>query len=951
MHVDNLNRNNTQSQVNDNDKEESQKNYGGEGETTVNPKCTQVCGTENDKFKGRSCAKTVLVKVYPQAHPENSLKVYAIVDDQSNRSLAKPELFDHFKENSMDQIRYSLSVCGGKSIVHGRLASDLIIESVDGSAKFKLPNLIECDEIPNIRDEIPTPDIVRHHKHLEDLACVIPHLDPEAKILILVGRDLPIAHHVLEQRISSTYNAPYAQRLHLGWVVIGEMCLGKVHPPEADTQVITNKTYLYQGRDTLFEPCFSNIRVKEFPLWLEKNDNLGSSVFHRAADDDKPGMSVEDRAFVKLMEEEMVKNEKGNWIAPLPFRSNRRKLPNNRSQALNRAKMLDRNLQKDSKKRKDFVSFMKDIFDRGYAELAPPLRPEDECWYLPTFGIYHPRKPDQLRAVFDSSAKFDGVSLNDVLLAGPDLTNSLLGILIRFRKDKVAIVADIEKMFYSFFVQENHRNYFRFFWYENNDPSKPMTQYRMCVHVFGNSPSPAVATYGLRKTVEKGQEDMKQFVCRNFYVDDGITSLPTSSGAVDLMKRTQKILKSEGNLRLHKIASNRKEDMDAFPATDLAKDLRSVDLYKDPLPVQRSLGLLWNIEEDMFCFQVPIDEKTVTRRNVLSFINSLYDPLGFLSPVIITGKVLLREIVDVSTSWDDVLSEEIQVKWNNWKDSLSPLNQVKIPRTYSSTSLSLAHTIEIHIYADASELAISAVAYIVLESQDGQISTSFILGKSKLAPLSGHTVPRLELCAAVLAVEIKEIIQEQLDVEVSKWVFHTDSRVVLGYINNEKRRFYKYVSNRIEKIRRYSNPQDWHYIQTDQNQADIGTRCVSAQALMDSIWLKGPSMTTQLSENNETFDLVRPEADKEIKPTANTLKTNVTPTGLSISKFERFSQWNCLIKAIELLILLSRKFQKPREALPYDLTKERTVKTYEIARCFIIKASATLFLPKRNLKY
>ena len=187
-------------------------------------------------------------------------------------------------------------------------------------------------------------------------------------------------------------------------------------------------------------------------MWLE-----GSSVFDRAADDDKPGMSVEDRAFVELMDKEMVKNEEGNWIAPLPFQTNRRKVPNNRSQALSRAKMLDHNLQKDSKKREDFVSFMKDIFDHGYAELAPPLSPEDECWYLPTFGIYHPRKPDQLRAVFDSSAKFDGVSLNDVLLAGPDLTNSLLGILIRFRKDKVAIVADIEKMLYSFFVQENYR--------------------------------------------------------------------------------------------------------------------------------------------------------------------------------------------------------------------------------------------------------------------------------------------------------------------------------------------------------------------------------------------------------------------------------------------------------------------------------------------------------------
>ena len=109
---------------------------------------------------------------------------------------------------------------------------------------------------------------------------------------------------------------------------------------------------------------------------------------------------------------------------------------------------------------------------------------------------------DQIRGVFDSSAEYQGVSLNGVLLSGPNLTNSLLGILLRFRKNAIAVSADIEQMFYSFLVSPEHRDYLRFLWYQDNDPNKELIEYRMKAHVFGNSPSPAVATYGLRKCVE-----------------------------------------------------------------------------------------------------------------------------------------------------------------------------------------------------------------------------------------------------------------------------------------------------------------------------------------------------------------------------------------------------------------------------------------------------------------
>ncbi len=184
------------------------------------------------------------------------------------------------------------------------------------------------------------------------------------------------------------------------------------------------------------------------------------------------------------------------------------------------------------------TDFMANLIERGHAEVAPPLSQDAACWYLPLFGVYHPKKPGQIRVVFDSSAKHDGVSLNDVLLSGPDLTNNLLGVLLRFRKDPVAVTADVEQMFHNFKVEERHRDHLRFLWHKDNDPDCALVDYRMTVHTFGNSPSPAVATYGLRKSVEHASPEIKDFVSKDFYVDDGLTSRCEPEEAVKLVRHT-----------------------------------------------------------------------------------------------------------------------------------------------------------------------------------------------------------------------------------------------------------------------------------------------------------------------------------------------------------------------------------------------------------------------------
>ncbi|KAK3096719.1 hypothetical protein FSP39_002652 [Pinctada imbricata] len=202
--------------------------HGGEDtDETLSTKCTLLCGEE---FTGRSCSKTLLVKVFPSGQPEKAVKVYAIIDEQSNRTLVRSELLDQLGERS-EALPYTLTSCTGSTTVTGRRAEGYTIQSLDGSSTMDLPDMIECSEIPNDRSEIATPEVANLHTHLRCIADRIPELDPNAGIHLLIGRDLGEAHQIEQQILGVNKNAPFAQKLKLGWVVVGEVCLGKLHKP------------------------------------------------------------------------------------------------------------------------------------------------------------------------------------------------------------------------------------------------------------------------------------------------------------------------------------------------------------------------------------------------------------------------------------------------------------------------------------------------------------------------------------------------------------------------------------------------------------------------------------------------------------------------------------------------------------------------------------------------
>lgn len=186
--------------------------------------------------------------------------------------------------------------------------------------------------------------------------------------------------------------------------------------------------------------------------------------------------------------------------------------------------------------------------------------------------------------------------------------------------------------------------------------------------------------------------------------------------------------------------------------------------------------------------------------------------------------------------------------------------------------------------------------------------------QSKLAPRPAHTVPRLELCAAVLAVELYDLLRDEMDITWDAVKFYTDSKIVLGYIHNTARRFYVYVANRVSRIRKSTHPDQWFYISTEKNPADSATRLAPANMLQQTSWLSGPLFLSQVQVeeilNKQDFVLINPEIDDEIRPHVVTLSTKTSQKQLGCHRFMHFSSWEGLNQTLARLIHVAVSFQK-----------------------------------------
>ena len=271
------------------------------------------------------------------------------------------------------------------------------------------------------------------------------------------------------------------------------------------------------------------------------------------------------------------------------------------------------------------------------------------------------------------------------------------------------------------------------------------------------------------------------------------------------------------------------------------------------------------------------------------------------------------------------MPEETQVRWKKWKSELQELQSFSIPRCYKPADFGQVVKAELHHFSDASFRGYGQCSYLRMIDTAGKIHCSFVMGKARVTPLKKITVPRLELTAAVVSVRVGEQLRRELDVPIMKEVFWTDSKVVLGYIANEVKRFHVFVANRVQEIQDKSSADQWTYVDTKNNPADDGSRGLRAGQLINSKWIKGPEF---LWKNEDEWELSLKEIpelvneDPEVK-SASCMANIVSPASPDlVERLTYFSDWQRAKKAVVLCQRYIRKLQSSPSKMKCDTEKK-----------------------------
>jgi hypothetical protein len=858
------------------------------------------------------CLNIVPVKV---KHGSAIVETYALLDNCSDVTLCADSLIKKLKVTG-EKRPLTLTTMNAEDEKSATVVSMDVSPLSDGTS-IHLDEVWAIDNLPISTDSLATQQDVDAWPHLKGIKL------PKArsgKVELLIGGDVPEVFQVIRQR-SGGRRQPYAVQTILGWTVAGPV--------------------KRQKEKAAFTANF-----------LHREMTLGESVERMWQTDfnDAPSvkacMSLEDVNALKIMQDSTVKID-GHYQVALPWRNDRPLLDDNRIMAEKRMKSLGAKLSKDTELKAKYVDVMEGYLNDGYAREVPEdaENPKNRTkWYLPHHAVFHPKKPEKVRVVFDCAAKYNGRSLNDQLMSGPDLMNSLAGVLLRFRERPVAISSDIEAMFHQVRVDPCDIGALRFLWWKNGDLKSEPTEHQMLVHLFGAASSPSVCCYALRKTAEdhrhRHRPETIDTVFKNFYVDDCLKSVDTVEDAIKLQTDLTSLLE-KGGFKLTKWLSSSKEVMASIPEQKRAATMKNLD----DEPIERTLGVQWSTENDAFQFTPSIQEKPLTRRGLLSSVSSLFDPLGLVAPVTLTPKMLLQNLCRHGSGWDDEIDEVTASRWHDWIGELHNLANISIPRCYRPSDFGEISTVELHHFSDASEHAYGAVSYLRYRDSSGRIHCSIVIGKARLAPLKSVTIPRLELSAAVVAVRLNTMLKEELTIPVDKTYFWTDSTSVLQYIRNTKRRFKTFVANRLSAIHEGSLASQWRHVDTKQNPADVASRgLMPADTEGLRMWHNGPDFLWEEEENWPKQPANVPlldNDDPEVKTSQVTLFTNkdATPEPLK-ALIERYSSWYRLQKAIAWLIRFKEycrwKYLKQgsvrSEPLTVDDLKGATIELVKIAQ-------------------
>ncbi|XP_055622240.1 uncharacterized protein LOC129765829 [Toxorhynchites rutilus septentrionalis] len=416
-------------------------------------------------------------------------------------------------------------------------------------------------------------------------------------------------------------------------------------------------------------------------------------------------------------------------------------------------------------------------------------------------------------------------------------------------------------------VHPNDTHYQRIFWRENS--SDPVKVLELTTITYGTASAPFQAT---RCLIQLAKEEESNFpiasniIRKDCYVDDVISGADTFEEANEAINQLRRML-AKGGFPICKWCSNSTQLLHNCPI----EEQETLKPWKDRSinSVTKILGLTWNPLSDELLIAGELEhiedqKRRTTKRRIYSEVAKLYDPLGLYSPTVVLAKLLVQQLWKCKIGWDDSVEESFVQQWCNIKQTLPHLKKITIPRqvTYNG-----AIDFELHGFADASNLAYGACVYVRSLFPDGSATCRLLSSKSKVAPLHELTIPRKELCAALLLTRLVKKIIDAVEMNFSQIMLWTDSQIVLAWLKKNPDRLQTFVKNRVMEIRNGSGEYQWNYVKSCDNPADVVSRGQLPTILAQKdMWRNGPNFLTTSTIIFETLNDVPEEDLPEMKP-------------------------------------------------------------------------------------
>ncbi|XP_035715513.1 uncharacterized protein LOC110859590 [Folsomia candida] len=588
------------------------------------------------------------------------------------------------------------------------------------------------------------------------------------------------------------------------------------------------------------------------------------------------------------------RNKEGRYTVTLPWIDGAQKIPDNKLVAEKRLIGTTAKLKANGNY-KFYDQIFVDWEKEGIIEAVSEEDNSTLCHYLPHRAVIKEESlTTPVRPVFDASCKVGrNPSLNDCLEKGPNLLELIPSLLLRFRERKLGVISDVRKAFQMIEVAEADRDFLRFLWWKE-DVIKLFRHRRV---MFGANCSPFLLGAVIELHLESVKEELRPIatvLLKSLYVDNCVTSLDS--------------IEEYEEFRTHatSIMADAKMELRQWERT-------AVDVPDAKQQLTRVLGLKWDKVQDELFVDIPKVELQLqgklTKRVILSLVQQIFDPMGYLSPATLVPKLMLQKTWESKKTWDEDLDDTLDIKseFGEWWRQTSMLAEVKIPRWAFRSEL--VKSVQFHVFSDASGAAYAAAVFVRVEDQKG-VTVQLLQAKARVAPLKKMTIPRLELLGCTIAARLHSSVVEALSMDVVETYFWTDSMTALSWIqrNNEWGTF---VGNRVKEICSLTKVENWRHVPGVMNPADLPSRGCNPAQLLKSRWWEGP---TWLRGSSETWPSGQAEVNedevlKEKKKNMTTVKL-VSTSQEAPWYLRRYSSYYMNVRLVALWTRIVKLFAK-----------------------------------------